>query len=53
MDVDDSDFCDVPWDICDSYAGASEVNHNVPSLGGVVNELYVPCYYAGSALGTW
>ena len=30
---------------------ASEVNHNARSLGGVVNGLYVSCYYAGGALG--
>jgi YNFM family putative membrane transporter len=32
---------------------ASEVNHNARSLGGVVNGLYVSCYYAGGALGAW
>ena len=32
---------------------AGEVNHNAGSLGGVVNGLYVSCYYAGGALGAW
>jgi YNFM family putative membrane transporter len=32
---------------------ASEVNHNARSLGGVVNGLYVSCYYAGGAFGAW
>ena len=32
---------------------ASEVNQNARSLGGVVNGLYVSCYYAGGALGAW
>ncbi|MEE2820264.1 MAG: hypothetical protein VX915_00780 [Pseudomonadota bacterium] len=32
---------------------ASEVNHNARSLDGVVNGLYVSCYYAGVAFGAW
>ena len=32
---------------------AAEVNHNAGELGGVVNGLYVSCYYAGGALGAW
>ena len=32
---------------------ASEVNHNARSLDGVVNGLYVSCYYAGGAFGAW
>jgi len=43
----------VLGDVCDSYAGRFEVNHNARSLGGVVNGLYVSCYYAGGALGAW
>ena len=32
---------------------AAEVNHNAGELGGVVNGLYVSCYYAGGAMGAW
>ncbi len=32
---------------------ASEVNHNAKALGGVVNGLYVSCYYGGGVFGTW